>query len=70
MGSGSEESTRVATICPVSNKNSKTCKDKGKYDPDPGQATVTACESKQMGELTEKDFKVAVINPSVKERKL
>lgn len=51
-------------------KNSKTCKDTGKYDPDPGQATVTACESKQMVELTEKDFKVAVINPSVKERKL
>lgn len=39
---------------------------KRQYDPYTGQATETACESKQMVEFSEKDFKVAVINLSRK----
>ena len=41
---------------------------KWKYDPYTGQATETACESKQMVEFSEKDFKVAVINLSKKRK--
>ena len=61
-----ELTTTYFLECPCSNKDYKTCKETGKYEPYTGkkkfQGPETPHQSKQMSDLTGKDFKVTIIN--------